>query len=162
MKHAPQADGARSSGRWSTPLRSTEPNPSEKNLLKESQNRSPSDGNTRSSSPPYNLTLNILQKPTSLPCHPSRLRKMSSGSFLSTTSKEKYFRQHSEIYTKHTTHEPRVHSKKHRRRRWDGCPFGARPPAPRRHHAPTNVSRQGDGPAGKARHPRRARQHPNT
>lgn len=51
---------------------------------------------------------------------------------------------------------------KHRRRRWDGCPFGARPPAPRRHHTPTNVSRQGDGPAGKARHPRRARQHPDT
>lgn len=36
------------------------------------------------------------------------------------------------------------------------------PPAPRRHHVPTNVSRQGDGPAGKARHPRRARQHPDT
>lgn len=68
----------------------------------------------------------------------------------------------SKIYTKHTTHEPRIHSKKHRRRRWDGCPFGARPPAPRRHHIPTNVSRQGDGPAGKARHPRRARQHPDT
>ena len=61
---------------------------------------------------------------------------MRFSSFLSTTSKEKHFRRHSEIYTKHTTHEPCIHTKNHRRRRWDGCPFGARPPAPRRHHAP--------------------------
>lgn len=55
----------------------------------------------------------------------------------------------SKIYTKHTTHEPCIHSKKHRRRRWDGCPFGARPPAPRRHHAPTNISREATARPGR-------------
>ena len=74
---------------------------------------------------------------------------MRFGSFLSTTSKERHSKRQSEIYTKHTTHEPCIHSKNHRRRRWDGCPFGARPPAPRRHHVPTNISREATARPGR-------------